>query len=121
GARPRRLAVEGMAKLRIARKRVAAGERARFIGRVGALGARIPAPGKVVELQVREPGAARFRTVGDALHTGRLGRVRAGYRFRRFYRRPTRFEFRLKVTRQAGWPYRAPTHSRARKLTVVPR
>ncbi len=121
GARPRRLAVEGMAKLRIARKRVAAGERARFIGRVGALGARIPAPGKVVELQVREPGAGRFRTVGDALHTGRLGRVRAGYRFRRFYRRPTRFEFRLKVTRQAGWPYRAPTHSRARKLTVVPR
>jgi hypothetical protein len=120
-ARPRRLAVEGIAKLRLARKRVAAGKRARFIGRVGALGARIPAPGKVVELQVREAGAARFRTVGEALHTGRFGKVRTTYRFRRFYSHPTPFEFRLKVTRQAGWPYRAPTHSPIRRLTVVPR
>ena len=120
-ARPRKLAVEGMARLRLARHRVRAGGRVRFRGRVGARGARIPAPGKVVELQVREPGAARFRTVRRALHTGRLGRLRTSYRFGRFYRRPTTFRFRLRVTAEAGWPYRAPSHSRARGLTVIPR
>jgi hypothetical protein len=120
-ARPRKLSVAGIAKLRLLDRRVAAGGRTRFRGRVGARGARIPAPGKVVELQAREAGSRRFRTVGKAVHTGRRGRIRTVYRFRRFYRHPTRFQFRLKVTRQAGWPYRAPTHSRPVSVTVVPR
>jgi hypothetical protein len=120
-ARPRKLSVEGIARLRLLGRRVVAGERVRFRGRVGARGARIPGPGKVVELQAREAGSRRFRTVGEALHTDGRGTIRTGYRFRRFYRRPTRFRFRLKVTRQAHWPYRAPTHSRPVPVTVVPR
>jgi hypothetical protein len=43
------------------------------------------------------------------------------YRFDRFYRRPTRFRFRVKVIPEAGWPYLAPALSRSRVLTVVPR
>ncbi len=120
-SRPRKLAVAGRVTMKLSRKRVAAGGRVRFRGRIGAKGARIPAPGKVVELQVREQGSRRFRTVGDAIHSGRNGSVRASYRFARFYRSPARFAFRLKVTREADWPYRAPTHSRPKRLTVMPR
>jgi hypothetical protein len=120
-SRKRKLAVTGKATMRLSRKRLPAGGRVRFRGRIGTVGARVPAPGKVVELQVREQGKRRFRTVGDAIHSGRNGRVRTSYRFGRFYRSPVRFAFRLKVTRQAGWPYRAPTHSRPKRLTVVPR
>ncbi len=120
-SRPRKLAVAGRVTMKLSRKRVAAGGRVRFRGRIGARGARIPAPGKVVELQVREQGSTRFRTVGDAIHSGRNGSVRASYRFARFYRSPARFAFRLKVTREADWPYRAPTHSRPKRLTVLPR
>jgi hypothetical protein len=72
-------------------------------------------------LQVRERGKIRFRTVGDALHTDPRGRVRSAYRFGRFYQNPVRFQFRLKVTRQARWPYRAPIHSPPKELKVVPR
>ncbi len=120
-SRPRKLAVVGRVRMRLSRRRVRAGGRVRFRGRIGTAGARVPAPGKVVELQVREPHRSRWRTVGDALHSSRRGRVRASYRFGRFYRRPTRFAFRLKVTRQAGWPYRAPTHSRPQRLVIKPR
>ena len=120
-SRPRKLAVAGKVSLRISRRSVKAGKRVRFRGRIGTRGAKVPAPGKVVELQVRERGQRRFRTVDDAIHSGRRGTVRTSYRFGRFYRSPTRFQFRLKVTRQASWPYRAPTHSRPRTLTVKPR
>ena len=120
-SRARKLAVMGRVRMRISRKRVPAGGLVRFTGRVGTAGARVPAPGKVVELQVREPGQGRYRTVGQALHSGRTGKVRTSYRFGRFYRKPARFKFRFKVTRQADWPYRAPTHSRAKRLVVEPR
>lgn len=120
-ARRRKLAVVGRARLRLSRKRVKAGGRARFRGRIGIRGARVPAPGKVVELQVREKGKRRYRTVRQALHTSARGRLRTSYRFGRFYRTPVRYQFRLKITRQAKWPYRAPSHSRPRTLTVLPR
>jgi hypothetical protein len=119
-SRPRKLAVAGKVSLRLGKRSVRAGKRARFRGRIGTRGARVPAPGKVVELQVRERGERRFRTVEDAIHSGRRGQVRTSYRFGRFYTSPARFQFRLKVTRQARWPYRAPTHSRPRTLTVKP-
>lgn len=117
----KKVAISGSARLGVSRSRVSAGERVGFTGRVGMRGAVVPARGKVVELQVREQGSRRFRTVRQALHTDRRGRVRVGYSFNRFYRRPVRFQFRLRVTPQAGWPYRAPAHSRSRTLTVLPR
>lgn len=118
---PRAIPITGAARLAISRARVPAGGRVRFRGRVGRLGAEVPAGGKLVELQVRERGSLRFRTVRQALRTDRRGRVRTGYSFDRFYRRPVRFQFRLRVTPEAGWPYRAPAHSPPRTLTVVPR
>ncbi len=117
----RKVAVLGSARLKLNRKRVRAGKRVRFRGFVGRAGARIPARGKVVELQVRERGSKRFRTVRQALHTDANGRVRTSYSFDRFYARPALFEFRLRVTPQALWPYRAPTHSKPRRLRVIPR
>ncbi len=120
-APPRTVTITGAARLGISRARVPAGGRVRFRGRVGRRGAEIPARGKLVELQVRESGSRRFRTVRQALHTDRRGRVRIGYSFDRFYRRPARFQFRLRVTPEAGWPYRAPAHSPPRPLTVMPR
>jgi hypothetical protein len=120
-SRARKLAVIGRVRMRISRSRVRAGGLVRFKGKVGVAGVRLPAPGKVVELQVREPGQGRYRTVGQALHSSRTGKVRTSYRFGRFYRKPARFKFRFKVTRQSGWPYRAPAHSRAKRLVVIPR
>ncbi len=120
-SRARKLAVTGRVRMRISRKRVKAGGLVRFTGKIGTAGARVPAPGKVVELQVREPGQGRYRTVRQALHSDRRGKVRTSYRFGRFYRKPARFKFRFKVTRQSSWPYRAPTHSRAKRLVVTPR
>lgn len=118
---PGRIAIAGSARLALSRARVPAGGRVRFRGRVRRRGARIPSGGKLVELQVRERGSRRFRTVRQALRTDERGRVRIGYSFDRFYRRPARFQFRLRVTPEAGWPYRAPAHSRPRSLTVLPR
>lgn len=118
---PRKLVVEGRARLRLSPKRVRAGRRVRFRGRIGMLGVALPAPGRVVELQAREAGRGRFRTVRQALHANRRGTIRGRYRFGRFYREPTRFQFRLKLTRQPLWPYRAPAHSRPRTIEVVPR
>jgi hypothetical protein len=82
-------------------------------------GAQIPAGGKLVELQVRE-GARRWGTVKEAFSTRGDGRYSTSYRFGTFYSRPVTFRFRVKVTRENGWPYKAPVRSRARRVTVVP-
>lgn len=120
-SRPARVAVLGESVLKLGKRRVRAGGRVRFTGRVGMAGARIPGRGKVLELQVREQGRRRFRTVRRALHSDRRGRVSTAYTFGRFYTRPERFEFRLRATPQARWPYRAPANSKPRTLVVVPR
>lgn len=117
---PVRISVGGRARLKVAQQRVRAGQKARFRASVGRRGVRI-ARGKLVELQVRAAGEGRYRTVRQALRTTPRGRLRTAYSFDRFYTRPARFQFRLKVTPENGWPYRAPTHSRARRITVLPR
>jgi hypothetical protein len=119
-ARSVRVGVRGRARLTRIPRRVRAGARARFAGSIGHLGVRM-GPGKLVELQVREPGTGHFRTVKQAFRTDGRGRWRTSYGFGRFYTAPTRFQFRLRVPPESGWPYRAPTHSRARTLTVMPR
>jgi hypothetical protein len=120
-SKQRRLTVRGRAALRLSRKRVKAGGRVGFRGSVGVAGVVLPARGKLVELQAREARRGRYRTVRQALHTDARGRLRTSYGFERFYRRPVTYQFRLKVTPEQGWPYAAPTFSRARKLTVRPR
>ena len=86
---------------------------------MGSFGAEL-ADGKLVELQVKGGGIRRFRTIRQAFRTDPGGGWRFRYRFDRFYRRPTRFLFRLKVSREVGWPYVSPSLSRTRELTVMP-
>jgi hypothetical protein len=91
-----------------------------FRGSVGTLGAALTR-GKLVELQVKGGGIRRYRTVRQAFRTDPRGRWSLRYGFDRFYKRPTKFRFRLKVSREGGWPYLAPSVSRSRTLQVVPR
>lgn len=118
---PIRLGVRGSATLAISAKQVRAGRRVVFRGAVGRFGAKLPDSGKLVELQVRGGGFDRYRTVRQAFRTDGRGRWQMRYGFDRFYTRPTRFRFRLKVTPESRWPYLAPSHSRPRELTVQPR
>ncbi len=114
------LTVRATATLALLKKRVTAGRKALFHGSVGTYGAILPG-GKLVELQVKGGGIRRFRTVRQAFRTDPRGNWSLRYGFDRFYERPTRFRFRLKVSREGGWPYLSPALSRSRTLTVVPR
>ena len=120
-ADPIRLSVRGSAQLTVSARHVRAGRRVRFSGSVGSFGARVPAIGKLVELQVRGGGVKRYRTVREAFRTDQRGRWRMSYGFDRFYTAPTRFRFRLKVTPENRWPYLEPAHSKVQALTVRPR
>ena len=113
------LNVRSGVKFKTSRKRVRAGSPVTFGGKVKHLGTDIPSGGKLVELQVKE-GARRWGTVKEAFSTREDGHYSLTYRFGRFYTRPVRFKFRVKVTREQGWPYKAPVRSRARRVTVVP-
>lgn len=120
-AEPVRLGVRGAATLKISSRRVRAGRRAAFSGSIGRYGARVPEAGKLVELQVSGGGIRRPRTVRQAFRTDAGGRWSIRYGFDRFYSRPTRFRFRLKVTPESRWPYLGPVYSARRPLTVLPR
>jgi hypothetical protein len=115
-----RLNVKSKASFRTSRRRVPEGRRVVFRGKVRHFGARIPAGGKLVELQVRE-GPRRWNTVRQAFYTGPSGRYHLGYTFGRFYQTDAAFRFRLKVTREQGWPYKAPVRSKSRKVRVLAR
>ncbi|MFN8113287.1 MAG: hypothetical protein U0R51_08800 [Solirubrobacterales bacterium] len=98
-------------------RRVRAGGRAVFRGKVKGGGADFGKGGKSLEIQVRI--GRRWKTVGRSIHTDARGRFRLRYRFVADYRRPVRYRFRAAVLRERGWPY-LPAHSRIRALTVVP-
>jgi hypothetical protein len=74
-----------------------------FSGRVGDLGAPIPAAGRPVELQFRFPGSewSEFRTV----QTDAQGRFRYAYSFSDDDSRGIRFQFRAYAPAEDGWPY----------------
>ena len=110
------LRVKTRASFRISRRRVHEGRRVVFHGRVGHVGARIPAGGKLIELQVKD--GPDWHTVREAFYTGPNGRYRLRYRFARFYTANVSYRFRVKVLRERGWPYKAPVRSQARKLVV---
>lgn len=101
-------------------RRVRAGKAVRFKGRVGRYFARIPAGGKLVELQFKKR-AKTWNTAKEALGTTSRGRVQIPYRFRRYYTEPVTFVFRLKVTRETAWPYKLPASSKPVQVTVLPR
>jgi hypothetical protein len=95
------------------------GRRVAFRGRVAHFGARIPAGGKLIELQVKE--GSRWHTVREAFYTHPNGRYHMRYRFARFYTSNVAYRFRVKVLREGGWPYKAPVSSRGKRLVVKAR
>ena len=103
----------------LSRRHVPEGRRVVFRGRVAHRAARIPAGGKLIELQVRD--GSRWETVRQTFYTRANGRYRLRYRFARFYTSDVAYRFRLKVLREHGWPYKAPVKSRSRKLVVKAR
>jgi hypothetical protein len=111
--------VKTKATLRLSRHRVPEGRRVVFRGRVAHLAARIPAGGKLIELQVKD--GSQWHTVRQAFYTGASGRYRMRYRFARFYRSNVSYRFRVKVLRELGWPYKAPVSSNAKRLVVKAR
>jgi hypothetical protein len=114
------LKVRTKASLRSSRSKVPEGEGVVFRGKLGRLGARIPTGGKLLELQVKQDKRT-FQTVGEGFRTRPNGRYRIRYRFGDFYQYDVRFKFRLKVAREADWPYKAPVRSRPTKVTVLNR
>lgn len=120
GSRSVGLTVDGTARLGAMARRVTAGRKVLFRGSVGTYGATM-AQGKLVELQVKGGGIRRYRTVRQAFRTDPRGMWSMRYGFDRFYKRPTKFRFRLKVSREGGWPYLAPSVSKSRVLRVEPR
>jgi hypothetical protein len=114
-----RLRVKTKATFHLSRRRVREGRRVVFRGRVAHFAARIPAGGKLIELQVKD--GSHWHTVRHVLTTRANGRYRMRYRFARFYTSNVSYRFRIKVLRESGWPYKAPVSSRARRLVVSAR
>jgi hypothetical protein len=112
------LGVRSGASLGATDNRPPVGKRFRFRGRVKRAGAELPAGGKLVELQVRRPEG--WDTVRQAFRTKPSGRWTFPFKFGPYYFKPTKFRFRLKVLREAGWPYKAAS-TRQRPVTVLPR
>ncbi len=115
-----KLNVRTKATLRASKSNVPEGQRVVFRGKLGRLGARIPTGGKLLELQVKQD-TKTYQTVGEGFRSKASGRYRVPYRFGDFYQYDVRFKFRVKVAREADWPYKAPVRSRARKVTVLNR
>jgi len=108
-----RLTVKSRASFRTSSAKAPEGSRVAFKGRVRHVGARIPAGGKLVELQVRV-AAGRWDTVGEAFRTRGSGGYRTAYRFGQHYTADVRFRFRVKVQSEGDWPYgRAVSKQRA--------
>lgn len=108
--------VRSRADFETSRESIPEGQTLGFEGRVRHFGARIPFGGKLVELQVRVR-TGRWDTVGEAFRTNERGRYRRSYRFGNQYASDTLFRFRLKVKREANWPYKR-TNTRQRKVIV---
>jgi hypothetical protein len=119
GTRVGRLQVKTKATLRLSRSKVKEGHRVAFKGRVGHLAARIPAGGKLAELEVKN--GKNWQTVQHPFYTRPDGKFKLHYRFARFYTSNVRYRFRVRVLREHDWPYKAPTSSRVRQLVVKAR
>jgi hypothetical protein len=113
------LRVRTKATLHLSGHKVREGRDVAFKGRVGHLAARIPAGGKLVELEVKDGHS--WQTVRHPFYTRANGKYRLRYRFGRFYTQNVRYCFRVRVLREHDWPYKAPANSRVRKLLVKAR
>jgi len=107
------LVVPAATSFKPSRRRLLNGRSLVFRGRVASLP--LPAGGKLVELQVRQPTGewTTFRT----LRTGTDGRWALRYRFR-LTECHTTYRLRARIPAEAGYPF-AEGHSRRRSVTVL--
>ena len=115
-----RMTVRTGAKLGLSRKHVPDGKAMTFTGRIERLGARIPARGKLVQIQYQDPTSGRWLTVQNPFRTRSDGRFRFKYGFGTHYVQDVAIRFRLKVPTEQGWPYRG-TQTGARRVIVEAR
>jgi hypothetical protein len=115
-----RMTVRTGAKLGLTRKHVPEGSATTFSGRIERLGARIPARGKLVQIQYQDPMSGRWATVRNPFRTRSDGRFRFKYGFGTHYVQDVAIRFRLKVPSEQGWPYRG-TQTGARRVIVEAR
>lgn len=108
--------VRSRASFQTSRESLPEGQTLKFTGRVGHFGARIPSGGKLIELQVRVR-SGRWDTVGEAFRTNERGFYHRRYRFGHQYASDAQFKFRVKVRREARWPYKR-TNTVQRKVIV---
>lgn len=111
-----KLLVRGWASLRLRPRSLRRGGTITFRGRVGLFNARVPAAGKLIQIQYLD--GRRWRPAVKLGHTDKRGRFAIRYRFRRISR-PTRIYFRILVPAEGGWPY-ATGASRVRIAHVSP-
>jgi hypothetical protein len=114
------LLVRSKATLRPSRRHVHEKKRVVFRGHIAHRGARIPNSGKLLELQVRA-GPKTWHTVKEGFRTHPNGHYRIGYKFQPIYCYDVRYRFRVKVAREGDWPYKAPSTSKTKKVTVLDR
>jgi hypothetical protein len=111
-----KFAVKGAASFRISDKRVPEGTPIHFKGRVRHRGARIPAGGKLVEVQYRLK-TGRQRTLKEPFRSKPDGSYRLTYRFSKALTSDALFRFRVKVRSEGNWPFKGST-SKWRKVIV---
>jgi hypothetical protein len=111
-----RFSVKGAASFRTSSDTVAEGSPITFTGRVRHRGARIPAGGKLVEIQYRLK-TGRQRTLKQPFRTDANGRYRLNYRFSKALTADALFRFRVKVRKEGNWPFKD-VASRWRKVVV---
>jgi hypothetical protein len=107
-----RLRVPAATSFKVSRKRALNGQSVVFGGRVRSVP--LPGAGKLVEIQVKQPGGewTTFRTV----RSDTQGRWRLRYRFR-FVRCDSTYRLRARIPGEAGYPFH-PGASRPRAVTV---
>ena len=111
-----KFAVKGAASFRVSSKRVPEGTPVTFNGRVKHRGARIPAGGKLVEVQYRLK-TGRQRTLKQPFRSKPDGSYRLTYRFSKALTSDALFRFRVKVLSEGNWPFKGST-SKWRKVIV---
>jgi hypothetical protein len=101
-SRVARLLVRGWSSLKLDPRSLRRGGTITFRGSVGLFRARVPAAGKLVQIQYLD--GRRWRPAVKLGRTNRRGRFAIRYRFRRISR-PTQIYFRILVPAEGGWPY----------------
>ena len=108
--------VKGAASFRTSAEEVKEGTAIVFSGQVKHRGARIPAGGKLIEIQYRLK-TGRQRTLKEPFRSNPDGSYRLAYRFSKALTADALFHFRVRVRGEGNWPFKG-SASKWRKVVV---